>query len=335
MIQEAAKWVGIDPGLAAAVAAKESGFNPTSMSREAGPNAARGMYQFKPDTFNEMVKKYGSKYGITAQNANIMDPRQSALMGMHYVKQGMSSAGGKSAGWAYLTHFLGQGGNLEKFKSMGDSDIPAKVLSGPAAANKAVFYHGGDLSRPRTKAELIAYCDNEMKRKLTEFKVPLSLETGATVQPSGSVPSTGSVADTASVTPLAQVPAVDNSNPEMRPETRPQSKPSSGFGRFNTPTTEQVVAANQPIQRGTDPARDVNLMDETNQILGKQLDVLVEVRDLIGQLVSNYSSGSVDSEAKVEPTAAKTNEPSKVRQRETPVNTMSKPMVSRARTTIV
>ena len=335
MIQEAAKWVGIDPGLAAAVAAKESGFNPTSMSREAGPNAARGMYQFKPDTFNEMVKKYGSKYGITAQNANIMDPRQSALMGMHYVKQGMSSAGGKSAGWAYLTHFLGQGGNLEKFKSMGDSDIPAKVLSGPAAANKAVFYHGGDLSRPRTKAELIAYCDNEMKRKLTEFKVPLSLETGATVQPSGSVPSTGSVADTASVTPLAQVPAVDNSNPEMRPETRPQSKPSSGFGRFNTPTTEQVVAANQPIQRGTDPARDVNLMDETNQILGRQLDVLVEVRDLIGQLVSNYSSGNVDSEAKVEPTAAKTNEPSKVRQRDTPVTTMSKPMVSRARTTIV
>ena len=335
MIQEAAKWVGIDPGLAAAVAAKESGFNPTSMSKEAGPKAARGMYQFKPDTFNEMVKKYGSKYGITAQNANIMDPRQSALMGMHYVKQGMSSAGGKSAGWAYLTHFLGQGGNLEKFKSMGDSDIPAKVLPGPAAANRAVFYHGGDLSRPRTKAELIAYCDNEMKRKLTEFKVPLSLETGATVQPSSSVPSTGSVADTASVTPLAQVPAVDNSNPEMRPETRPQSKPSSGFGRFNTPTTEQVVAANQPIQRGTDPARDVNLMDETNQILGKQLDVLVEVRDLIGQLVSNYSSGSADPEAKVEPTAAKTNEPSKVRQRDTPVTTMSKPMVSRARTTIV
>jgi hypothetical protein len=59
-----------------------------------------------------------------------------------------------------------------------------------------------------------------MKRKLTEFKVPLSLETGATVQPSSSVPSTGAVADTASVTPLAQVPAVDNSNPEMRPETR-------------------------------------------------------------------------------------------------------------------
>jgi len=65
---------------------------------------------------------------------------------------------------------------------------------------------------------LIAYCDNEMKRKLTEFKVPLSLETGATVQPSSSVPSTGAVADTASVTPLAQVPAVDNSNPEMRPK---------------------------------------------------------------------------------------------------------------------
>ena len=128
---------------------------------------------------------------------------------------------------------------------------------------------------------------------------------------------------------------MDNSNPEMRPETRPQSKPSSGFGRFNTPTTEQVVAANQPIQRGTDPARDVNLMDETNQILGRQLDVLVEVRDLIGQLVSNYSSGSADPEAKVEPTAAKTNEPSKVRQRDTPVTTMSKPMVSRARTTIV
>ena len=335
MIQKAAKWVGIDPGLAAAVAAKESGFNPTSMSREAGPNAARGMYQFKPDTFNEMVKKYGSKYGITAQNANIMDSRQSALMGMHYVKQGMSSAGGKTAGWVYLTHFLGQGGNLDKFKSMGDGDIPAKVLPGLAAANRAVFYHGGDLSRPRTKAELIAYCDNEMKRKLTEFKVPLSLETGATVQPSGSVPSTGSVADTASVTPLAQVPAVDNSNPEMRPETRPQSKPNSGFGRFNTPTTEQVVAANQPIQRGTDPARDVKLMDETNQILGRQLDVLVEVRDLIGQLVSNYSSGSADPEAKVEPTAAKTNEPSKVRQRDISVTTMSKPMVSRARTTIV
>ena len=327
MIQEAAKWVGISPALAAAVAAKESGFNPTAMAKEASPKAARGMYQFKPDTFNEMVKKYGAKYGINTQNANIMDPRQSALMGMHYVKQGMSSAGGKSPGWAYLTHFLGQGGNLEKFKSMGEGDIPAKVLPGPAAANRPVFYHGGDLSKPRTKAEIIAYCDNEMQRKLTEFKIPLSLDTNTSSQTSDSVTSTS----TASVTPLATGPTVDNSNPE----TRQQPKPNSGFGRFNTPSNEQVVAANQPVQRGTDPARDVKLMDETNQLLGKQLDVMVEVRDLIGQLVANYTPDTKETDSNVKSTAPKTNEPSKVRQRDTPVSTMSSPMVSRARTSIV
>ena len=166
-----------------------------------------------------------------------------------------------------------------------------------------------------------------MQRKLTEFKIPLSLDTNTSSQTSDSVTSTS----TASVTPLTTGPTVDNSNPE----TRQQPKPNSGFGRFNTPSNEQVVAANQPVQRGTDPARDVKLMDETNQLLGKQLDVMVEVRDLIGQLVANYTPDTKETDSNVKSTAPKTNEPSKVRQRDTPVSTMSSPMVSRARTSIV
>ena len=362
--------VGLDPALAAAIAAKESGFNPTSMSKEAGPKAARGMYQFKPDTFNEMVKKYGSKYGIDAQSANIMDPRQSALMGMHYVKQGMSSAGGTSPGWAYLTHFLGQGGDLNKFKSMGEGDIAANTLPGPASQNPPVFYHGGKKDSPRTKGEIIAFADSELQRKLTEFKVPLALNGAGGARPfSEQATAVAKATDTPALSTqgpapassksesvqmasspgalettqvaykpgLSSKPAVDTSNPAYQPAAEPVAKkPATGFGIFNTPTNEQVAAANQPMQKGSDPSRDFKGLGETNEILSKQLTVLGDIKGLAAQIVAGILGMNRESSTAqaVNVNAQKPKEPSSVRQNHIPTTQMSAAMVSRARTIV-
>ena len=335
MIMQAAKLVGVDPALAAAVAAKESSFNPTSMAKEAGPKAARGLYQFKPDTFNEMVSKYGSKYGITTRNANIMDPRQSALMGLHYVKQGMGVAGGTSPGWAYLTHFLGQGGNLEKFKSMSDTDYPATTLKGPAKNNKFVFFHNGDVSRPRTKAEIIAYCDSEMSRKLAEFKIPLTLNTPSQ-KPQQSSPSSEGMMTAVYKPDITSGASVDNSNPSVRNTNFNTSSgtPSASFDSFNTPSKEQILAASQPPQKGTDPARDVKLLDATNKILTDQLGVLIEVKDLISTIVKNQLEKVNGTEERINPNASKHTEPSNVRQRDKPTTMVSSPMINRTRTVV-
>lgn len=374
MIEQAAKMVGLDPALGASIAAKESGFNPTSMSKEAGPNAARGMYQFKPATFNEMVKKYGAKYGIDAQNANIMDPRQSALMGMHYVKQGMSSAGDKSPGWAYLTHFLGQGGNLNTFKSLGEQEIAATALPGPAAQNVPVFYHGGKKNAPRTKAEIIAFADTELQRKLSEFKVPLALNGAGGVKPqseqatavaqatpaasAAAAPGASASVPAAPVTPATQVASIqpstemtkvaykpglaskasiDISNPAYQPaEQAPARKPTTGFGIFNTPTNEQVAAANQPMQKGSDPSRDFKGLGETNEILSKQLTVLGDIKGLAAQIVAGILGMNRESSTAqaVNVNAQKPKEPSNVRQNHIPTTQMSAAMVSRARTIV-
>ncbi len=259
-------------------------------------------------------------------------------MGMHYIKQGMESGGSKSPGWAYLTHMLGQGSNLQKFTSLSDSDVAASVLPKPAVANTPVFYHNGKTDKPRTKAEIVAYADSEMQRKLTEFKVPLAIG-GVTV-----ASNTTATKDTQLTTgdnsmlkaSFTQKPTIDSSNPEYKTSTLPANKtlatkPASGFGIFNKLSNEQVLAANQPIQKGTDPARDFKGLGETNEILSKQLNVLSDIKLLASQIVAGL--GKKEETTPVENNAIP-NKPNDVRSKNIPITTMTPPMVSRSRTTV-
>ena len=180
LITGAAKMVGVDPALAAAIAAKESSINPGAAGKNAvaGNNKAQGLYQFMPGTWSDMIKKHGAKYGIKP-GTSPLDPKANAVLGMEYIKASMSSGDGSPA-MAYLGHFLGPGG-LKKFQAMRGDELPSLKLSAASSNNPNIFFEGGDKRKPRTKAAMISFIEQQLNKQLADFNIPLKLDApGAT-----------------------------------------------------------------------------------------------------------------------------------------------------------
>lgn len=174
LIKEAAKLVGVDPAVSAAIAAKESSLNPQAIGsvNASGNNPAQGLYQFMPGTWQDMMKKYAKKYGIP-ENATPLDARANALLGMEYIKANSQAIGSEPHN-TYLGHFLGTAG-AKRFMALADSDIPAKSFASQAANNPQLFYHNGDKSKPKNKQEFIESIKSSLQKQLVEFKIPLTV----------------------------------------------------------------------------------------------------------------------------------------------------------------
>lgn len=272
LIKEAAKMVGVDPGLAAAIAAKESSLNPSAQGKNgaAGNSVAQGMYQFMPGTWKEMVQRHGSRYGIKP-GTSPLDAKANTVLGLEYIKASLKSGSGTSAD-AYLGHFLGASG-AARFRTMNNADIPAKVFSSQAANNPNVFYVNGDKSKPRTKGEMINFINSSLQKQLADFNIPLSIATnkeaandpeGSTASSSESGPIQSSLESTskpamqqASYTP-PPTPARASRGPNttsvsglsegapVASRTRGASAPAlennnNGFARFEKVTNDQLV----------------------------------------------------------------------------------------------
>ena len=179
LIKEAAKIVGLDPALAAVIAAKESSLNPNAKGKNdaKGNSVAQGMYQFMPGTWDDMMKKHAKKYGIKP-GTTALDARANTLLGLEYIKQSLNKSDGSNAD-AYMGHMLGPGG-ANKFRSLKGTDIPAKALPGAANNNTNVFFNSGDKSNPKTKTELLESIDGSLNKQLADFKIPLKLQSKTT-----------------------------------------------------------------------------------------------------------------------------------------------------------
>lgn len=179
-ILAAAKMVGVDPAIMAAIPAVESGYDPTIKAK--GSTAA-GLYQFISSTWKSMVSKYGSVYGIPA-NASPLDARANAVLGAAYIKENAQVIkgikGGVNAADVYMAHFLG-GGGVKTFLTAlkkNPNTIAAQILPAAASANKSIFFDGG---RPRTVAEVYALMSNKLQNRAGSFGVDLkSLSSGGT-----------------------------------------------------------------------------------------------------------------------------------------------------------
>lgn len=168
LILAASKMVGVDPKLMAVMAAIESGFRATV---KAGTSTATGLYQFITGTWNDVVKKYGPKYGILPGTPRT-NPKANALMGAEFTKENISilSRGlGRqpTAGEVYAAHFLGAGTALKLFQS-NQSQIAAQVLPQQASANRNIFYEG---ARARTVGEVIQYLNGLVSSKGAKFGI--------------------------------------------------------------------------------------------------------------------------------------------------------------------
>lgn len=168
-IMAAAKMVGVDGKLMAAMAAVESGFDYTV---KAGKSSATGLFQFIKGTWDAMLKRHGPKYGIDP-NTPATDPRANALMGAEYLKESVNTLDGKigrplTDTDIYMAHFLGPGG-AKKFLTADQNGIASTMMPDAAASNPSIFY---DKNRsPRSFAQIYQLMNDRMRNKATGFGI--------------------------------------------------------------------------------------------------------------------------------------------------------------------
>lgn len=167
-IKTAAARTGVDFSYLLNKASQESSFDPNA---KASTSSATGLFQFTKQTWLQMVKNDGAKYGlgqyadqITEDKNGVMhvndpttlktilalrkDPTVSAEMAGELDKQNFgtlkSDVGGKIGPTElYLAHFLGAGGATDFLNALKTSPktSAATVLPDAAAANPTVFYN--------------------------------------------------------------------------------------------------------------------------------------------------------------------------------------------------
>ncbi len=145
VITRAAAASGVSPDLLAAIAKRESSFNPNARNRS---SSAGGMFQFIDST--------AAAYGLTGNKR--FDPYESGVAAGRYAKSNLAflryhlGAGRVAEGDAYTAHFLGAGGAM-KLLSADPNANAANLLPSAAGSNRSIFYKNG---RSLTAGELIA-----------------------------------------------------------------------------------------------------------------------------------------------------------------------------------
>lgn len=175
-LKTASEKTGVSFDFLVAEATRESGLNPNA---KAPTTSARGLFQFTSQTWLEVFKANGAKYGQGDLAKKIkrgedgtlevaddqsrrtilglrQDPEMSALMAAEYAvanEKRLESRLGRDVGPSdlYLAHFLGPNGAARFIDASEKSPdkVAAKLMPAAARHNHSVFFEG---SRPRTVA---------------------------------------------------------------------------------------------------------------------------------------------------------------------------------------
>lgn len=175
-LKSAAEKTGVSFDFLVAEATRESGLDPKA---KAPTTSARGLFQFTSQTWLEVFKANGAKYGQADLAKKIkrsddgslgvaddkslktildmrQDPEMSALMAAEYAlsnEKRLENRLGRDVGPSdlYLAHFLGPNG-AARFIDVSEKSpetVAAKLMPAAARHNRSVFYDG---ARPRTVA---------------------------------------------------------------------------------------------------------------------------------------------------------------------------------------
>ncbi|HYE42487.1 MAG TPA: hypothetical protein VEA15_03760 [Caulobacteraceae bacterium] len=180
-IGAAAQLTGVSKAHLLETAMRESSMRPHA---EADTSTAAGLFQFTEGTWLEMIKRYGRRYGLAAEAAQVIhdsdgdavvhdratekrilalrfDARVSALMGAELARENASllqNGLGRIArdSELYAAHVLGPANAVKLIlaarRTPGRS--AAAMFPKAAAANKAIFYRNG---RPRSVVEVLGH----------------------------------------------------------------------------------------------------------------------------------------------------------------------------------
>jgi muramidase (phage lysozyme) len=184
-VASAAKKTGVDFSFLMEKAETESNFNPTAKART---SSATGLFQFIEQTWLNMVKEHGDKYGLSEYADKIVmkngkacvtdcdakaeilalrkNPEISALMAGEFTasnKEYLESNTKADVGSTemYLAHFLGAG-SAAKFINARDNNgdaSAAKLFPDAARANRNVFYERN--GKARSLDQVYAFFDRK------------------------------------------------------------------------------------------------------------------------------------------------------------------------------
>lgn len=254
----AAKMVGVDGKLMAAMAAIESGFN---YAVKAGSSSAKGLFQFIDDTWNYMLKHFGPKYGI-APGTPATDPRANALMGAEYIKMNLGALDGQIGRPVtdtdiYMAHFLGSGGARTFLKSDPNA-IASQILPKAASANPTIFYD--KTGAPRTVGQVYQLMQDRLKNRATSFgindggeaMVDSSKPTASGAKPGDVPPATeaGGKAPAKPATPAGTVPTTAATAPKTSSFGVGSTAPAIAGSGAATPAPTPAPAANDSAPAG-------------------------------------------------------------------------------------
>lgn len=159
LIAHAAKLTGMDPGEMLTIAMMESSLDTMAGAKTSN---AKGLFQFlvggRWDTWGEVKRKWGNKYGIPSQ-ASAFDPAANALLGGEFLKEGAAQASkalGRRANPVdmYVMHMMGSGDGPKFLRNLAQNPNAnaSEALPTAASANPKVFKDGQ--GRPRSFAQV-------------------------------------------------------------------------------------------------------------------------------------------------------------------------------------
>lgn len=293
IIIAAAKAVGIDPKLLIAMGAVESNFDPMATVKN-GDSSAKGLFQFVDDTWEEVTRKYGKKYGITSKTSPF-DPVANSLMAAEYTKQNKASLSGVKPNMtgtdAYAAHFLGAGGATTLLKS-DPSTIAANILPKPAKSNANIFYNN---TTPRTVGEVYAVLDDKVKKAMQQNGAGdySSPSTGGMVATSFKpAAATGTVVGGIVNTDAAAVPGLAMAAPTAALSTDTQARQPVDVGALVAPMPSvsgfnMTPGSSQPQPEKSDMSVAMSGMSST---LKQSLDVQTKMLDVLTVMSTKMTS---------------------------------------------
>lgn len=316
-IEGAAKVTGTDPKLMLGVAGMESSFDPNAKSSTSN---ASGLFQFIPSTWDSMLSKHGSKYGLD-MNTSPLNAKANAIMGGEYLKTNAKAISGVKPNPTptdlYTAHFLGGGGAKKLFGSDPGTSAP-DLMPAAAKANKSIFYNGNS---PRTTGEVYNVLDNKVTKTLnglglnvsssgmglktssgnTGLKGPGNISTSPSndnlsiaTQSSPSIPNTNSSVTTE---PTSEVSGTKLSKQDSKSSDRNKgfgsvlAQPQVGGGFMDNTTSMQ------PQQ---DPRYDMNnAISTVSDTLKESLTVQTNIRDVLQSILQNVNPTAIANAMKI------------------------------------
>jgi hypothetical protein len=235
---------GIEAGILATFASIESNFDWTI---KAPTSSATGWFQFINDTWDWVLEKKGSVYGIPAddgQRSLRKDPRINGLMGAEYIKMSyvtLSKGLGRPPTDTdlYMAHFLGPG-TAVKFLKMDKNTDAVNAFPAQAGANKSIFFKKG--GSHNTTGEVYAIMDAKVAKHRKG-----GTGTSVTQQPVG-----GAIDPVAAAEAQAKATAVGASNGIQQAEgPEAANDPSAGGPNISQAANATVNAPLTQVMTGT------------------------------------------------------------------------------------